>query len=50
MNTWNMDNVWVPASNYAENHNKVGETWRGNEAQKWNDSLDADDGPRQASC
>ena len=50
MNTWNHDNVWVPASDYATKHNEVGATWRANEAKKWNESLDADDGPRQAAA
>ena len=47
MDSWNYNNVWVPASNYAEAHNETGESWRDTEAEKWNESLDADDGPRQ---
>ena len=47
MDSWNYNNVWVPASNYAEAHNETGESWRNTEAEKWNESLDADDGPRQ---
>ena len=50
MNSWNYNNVWVPASDYAVAHTEAGAKWRDQEAKAWNESLDADDGPRQQAA
>jgi hypothetical protein len=50
MNTWNYNNVWVPASEYAESHNSAGTTFRTNAANTYNTNLNADDGPRQQAA
>jgi hypothetical protein len=50
MNAWNYKNVWVPASAYAEQHNKNGTTFRDAAAKAYNEGLDASDGERQQAA
>ena len=50
MEQWNYDNVWTPATQYAESHNSAGETFRNNASESYNASLDEPDGPRQQAA
>ena len=50
MNTWNNNNVWVPANDYAQNHNEAGATYRTNASESWNTNLDSAAGPRQQAA
>ena len=50
MNTWNHNNVRVPAANYAVIHTEQGAKWRDQEAKSYNDSLNAPNGLRQQAA
>ena len=47
MAEWNDENVYTPSADYAEQHNTSGQAWRESSATAYNESLNADDGPRQ---
>ena len=50
MDSWNQTNVYQPANTYSQQHNSTGQQWRSDSATAYNESLDADDGPRQAAA